>query len=131
MVICLELGTDLHMAQLMPMLLTVSCFSKIQIGFTFLVPAHPGRPRQRVVKWVWVLLKVDDEVTANGGSLPAEPESADAAPAPDVTEPVAEILEKPADEEPEQKAAEEEPERNTTASAETAAAADHSTDNSV
>jgi len=39
-VICLEQGADLHMAQLMPVALTVSCFSKIQIGFTFLVPAH-------------------------------------------------------------------------------------------
>ena len=38
MVICLEQGADLHMAQLMPLLLTVSCYSKIQIGFTFLVP---------------------------------------------------------------------------------------------
>ena len=44
MVICLERGADLHMAQLMPMPLTVSCFSKIQIGFTFLVPAHLGSP---------------------------------------------------------------------------------------
>ena len=44
MVICLERGTDLHMAQLMPLLLTVSCFSKIQIGFTFLVPARLGSP---------------------------------------------------------------------------------------
>jgi len=43
-VICLELGADLHMAQLMPLPLTVSCFSKIQIGYTFLVPAHPGSP---------------------------------------------------------------------------------------
>jgi len=34
-VICLERGADLHMAQLMPLPLTVSCFSKIQIGFTF------------------------------------------------------------------------------------------------
>jgi len=34
MVICLELGADLHMAQLMPLPLTVSCFSKLQIGFT-------------------------------------------------------------------------------------------------
>ena len=42
MVICLERGADLHMAQLMPLSLTVSCFNKIQIGFTFLVPAHPG-----------------------------------------------------------------------------------------
>ena len=41
-VICLERGADLHMAQLMP--LTVSCFSKIQIGFTSLVPAHLGSP---------------------------------------------------------------------------------------
>ena len=41
-VICLEQGEDLHMAQLMPLPLTASCFSKIQIGFTFLVPAHPG-----------------------------------------------------------------------------------------
>ena len=35
MVTCLELGADLHMAQLMPLPLTVSCFSKIQIGFVF------------------------------------------------------------------------------------------------
>ena len=47
----LELGADLHMAQLMPLPLTVSCFSKIQIGFTFLVPAHPVSPGQRAVKW--------------------------------------------------------------------------------
>jgi len=40
MVIYLERGVDLHMAPLMPLPLTVSCFSKIQIGFTFLVPAH-------------------------------------------------------------------------------------------
>ena len=42
MVICLERSADLHMAQPMPLPLTVSCFSKIQIGFTFLVPAFPG-----------------------------------------------------------------------------------------
>ena len=53
-VICLERGADLHTAQLMPLPLTVSCFSKIQIGFTFLVPAHPGSPGQRAVKWVCV-----------------------------------------------------------------------------
>jgi len=41
---CLERGADLHMTQLMPLLLTVSCFIKIQIGFTFLVLAHPGSP---------------------------------------------------------------------------------------
>jgi len=50
MVICLERGADLHLSQLMPLPLTVSCFSKIQIGFTFLVLAHPGRPGQRAVK---------------------------------------------------------------------------------
>jgi len=44
MVICLERDADLHMAQLMPLPLTVSCFSKIQIGFTFLVPAYLGSP---------------------------------------------------------------------------------------
>ena len=44
MVICLERGADLHVAQLMPLPLTVSCFSKIQIGFTFLVPADLGSP---------------------------------------------------------------------------------------
>jgi len=40
MVICLERSADLHMTQLMPLPLTVSCFSKIQIGFTFLALAH-------------------------------------------------------------------------------------------
>ena len=40
------------MAEWIPLPLTVSCFSKIQIGFTFLVPAHPGSPRQRAVKQV-------------------------------------------------------------------------------
>jgi len=49
-VICLELGADLRMAQLMPLPLTVCCFSKIEIGFTFLVLAHPGSPGQRAVK---------------------------------------------------------------------------------
>ena len=54
MVICLERDADLHMAQLMP--LTVFCFSKIQIGFTFLVPAHPGCPEKRAVKRMCVCL---------------------------------------------------------------------------
>jgi len=44
MLICLERGADLHMAQLMPQLLTVSCFSRVQIGFGFLVTAHLGSP---------------------------------------------------------------------------------------
>jgi len=58
MVICLERGADLHMAQLMPLPLTVSCFSKIQIGFTFLVPVYPGSPGQRAVKRVCVCVCV-------------------------------------------------------------------------
>jgi len=53
-VICLERGADLHMAQLMPLPLTVSCFSKIQIGFTFLVPAHLRSPGKRAIKQVCV-----------------------------------------------------------------------------
>jgi len=63
MVICLERGADLHMAQLMPLPLTVSCSSKIQIGFTFLLPAHPGSPGQGplngcVVVWLLTCLFV-------------------------------------------------------------------------
>jgi len=56
-VICLGRGADLHMSQPVPLPLTVSCFSKIQIGFTFLVPAHPGSPGQRAV-CVCVLVRV-------------------------------------------------------------------------
>ena len=52
MVICLERGADLHMAQLIPLPLAVSSFSKIQIGFTLVVPAHPGSSGKRAVKWV-------------------------------------------------------------------------------
>ena len=52
MVICLERGADLHTAQLMPLPLTVSCFTKIQTGFTFLVPAHLGSPGKRAIKRV-------------------------------------------------------------------------------
>jgi len=50
MVICLERGADLHTALLMPLPLTIFCFSKIQIGFTFLVPAHLGSPGHRAIK---------------------------------------------------------------------------------
>ena len=58
MVICLEQGADLHMAQLMPLPLTVSCFSKIQIGFTFLVLAHPDSLIKRAVKRVYACMHV-------------------------------------------------------------------------
>ena len=69
MVICLERVVDLHMAQLMPLPLTVSCFSKIQIGFTFLVPAHPGSPGKRAIKWVCVCLCVMLENRHKGACL--------------------------------------------------------------
>ena len=58
MVICLERDADLHMAQLMPLPLTVSCFSKIQIGFTFRLLAHLGSPGKRAVKEVCVYMCV-------------------------------------------------------------------------
>ena len=52
MVICLERGADLHMAQPLPLPLTVSFFIEIQIGFTFLVPAYPACPGKEAVKHV-------------------------------------------------------------------------------
>ena len=58
MVICLERDADLHMAQLMLLPLTVSCFSKIQIGFTFLVPAHPGSPQKEPLNGCVYVLNV-------------------------------------------------------------------------
>ena len=84
MVICLEQGADLHTAQWIPQPLTVSCFSKIQIGFTFLVPAHLGSPGQhthpfngplsgttRVSRYqkgkpIWILLK---QYTVSGSGI--------------------------------------------------------------
>ena len=65
MVICLERGADLHMAQLIPLPLAVSCFSEIQIGFTVLIPAHPGSPGQRAVKRVCVCVCIADNSIAN------------------------------------------------------------------
>ena len=56
--LCLQLGADLHTAQLMPLPLTVSCFGKILIGFTFLVPAHLSSPRQRAVKRTCVCVTI-------------------------------------------------------------------------
>jgi len=46
------------MAKLMPLSLAVSCFSEVQIGFAFLVMAHPGSPGKRAVKRVCVLVYV-------------------------------------------------------------------------
>ena len=51
-----EARCRLAYAQLMPLPLTVSCSSKIQIGFTFLVPAHLGSPGKRAVKRVCVCM---------------------------------------------------------------------------
>ena len=81
MVTCLERGADLHVAKLMPLPLTVSCFGKIQIGFTFLVPAGPGSPGQRAVKrmcvWACLMLHTDTlSGAARGeewGKLPPAP----------------------------------------------------------
>ena len=58
MVVCLKRVADLHMAQLMALPLTVSCFRKIQIGFTFLVLAYPGTPGKRAIKWVCVCIYI-------------------------------------------------------------------------
>ena len=96
-VICLERGADLHMAQLMPLPLTVSCFNKIQIGFTFLVPAHLGSPGQRAVKRAGVCVciagfsallprgraqRYSADVGGHGRDVPGvRPRLADAAPA--------------------------------------------------
>ena len=63
MVICLERDADLHMVQLMPLPLTDSCFSKIQIGFIFLVPAHLGRPGKMAVKRVCVCFRGAQKTT--------------------------------------------------------------------
>ena len=77
-VICLEWGADLHMFQLMSLPLTVSCFSKIQIGFAFLVPAHLGSPGKRAVKPVWcvcVSMQWINIYVIGTASLPQESDS--------------------------------------------------------
>jgi len=53
----------------MPLPLTVYCFSKIQIGFTFLVPAHLGSPGKRAVKRVCVCVFNIDIKFAEGPSF--------------------------------------------------------------
>ena len=68
MVIYLERGADLHMFQLMPLPLTVSCFSKIQIGFSFLVTAHLGSPGERAVKRVCVVVSLS-QICCDSGIL--------------------------------------------------------------
>ena len=67
MVICLERGADLHMVQLMPLPLTVSCSNKIQIGFTYLVLAYLGSPGKKAVKRVCVCVcEFVNELLASG-----------------------------------------------------------------
>ena len=61
MVNCLERGADLHMAQLMPLPLTVCCFSKIQIGFTFWYRLTWVVPDKGLLNWcvcVYISLKL-------------------------------------------------------------------------
>jgi len=53
----------------MPLPLTVSCSNKIQIGFTFLVPAHLGSPGQRAVKRVCVCVCVATAVIVEGTQI--------------------------------------------------------------
>ena len=52
----LDQGADLHVARLKPLPLTVSCCSKIQIGFTFLILADSGKPEEGAFKWVLLSL---------------------------------------------------------------------------
>jgi len=59
--------TDLHTAQLMPLPLTVPCSSKIQIGFTFLVPAYLGSPGQKAVKRMYVCISKRDQCIFGAG----------------------------------------------------------------
>jgi len=60
--------SDLHMAQVMPLPLTVFCFGEIQTGFTFLVPAHPDSRGQRAVKRVCVCIGTGQPALAGTSS---------------------------------------------------------------
>ena len=71
MVICLDRGADLHMAQLMPLPLSVSYFSKIQIAFTFLVLAYPGSPGKGPLN-VCVCVYIDADTTGISASQPLD-----------------------------------------------------------
>ena len=63
----LSVWSEVHMFQLMPLPLTVSCFSKIQIGSAFLVLAHLGSPGKIAVKRV-----CDMDTLPNIKSLPSQ-----------------------------------------------------------
>jgi len=49
--------SDFHVIQLMPLPPIISCFVKINNGFTFLVPAYLGCPGKEAIKWVFVCPK--------------------------------------------------------------------------
>ena len=61
MVICLERDADLHMAQLMPLPLTISCFSKIQIGVLTRVVLDKGP-----LNWLLLLYRLTQIVLEKG-----------------------------------------------------------------
>ena len=82
MVICLERGADLHMAQLMPLPLTVSCFSKIQIVFPFLVTAHPSSSGKRAAKRVCVCVVEHESEKLDAKQSPTEAHAARLSPSP-------------------------------------------------
>jgi len=73
MVICLERGADLHMAQLIPLPLTVSWFNKIEIGLPFwyrLTRVVPDKGSLNGCVCVWVSLLPGLWLTSPAGWLP-------------------------------------------------------------
>jgi len=64
MVICPERGADLHMAQLMPLPLTVSCFSKIQIGMRPRPRPERVRPRPDMLENNSVCMSMKTKILA-------------------------------------------------------------------
>jgi len=71
MVICLEQGADLHIAQLMPLPLTVSCFSIICL--TAFCPRLPRWAGTRKVKPIWILLKWQSAPCSRQITMPTPP----------------------------------------------------------
>jgi len=69
MVICLERGADLHMAQLMPCHSLSLASVKSRLVFTFLVPAHLRSPGKRAVKRVCVLVNLSFSVCFAAGYI--------------------------------------------------------------
>jgi len=63
---CLERGADLHVAQLMPLPLTVNCFSKVLTGFTFLVPVTWVVPDKGPLNWCVCILALNEKYLLTG-----------------------------------------------------------------